>query len=114
MTITIEGVRGKFPKELDELLVFQDEGNYIIINRKAFLDRPDFDAICGIVRDLGGEYVKLSKPNEGILSHWKVPKQQQSKSIQDMYARWAEIERLVAEGSAAINQALFLIKEAKK
>ena len=66
---TIEDIRGSFSSDLEEMLTFEETGDYIVIKPRRFLGSDNFAKIASIVRSLGGEYVSAGKN-----SHFKVPK----------------------------------------
>ena len=66
---TLESVVQAFPKDLAELLYFEDAGDHILVRPKGYLGSERFQRILEIVRNLGGEYVSTGKD-----SHFKVPK----------------------------------------
>lgn len=63
----IANVRVLFSKELEELLSFTVEDNYVVIRPKEFLGSENFAKIASVVRTTGGEYVSAGKD-----SHFKV------------------------------------------
>jgi hypothetical protein len=58
-----------FPENLEALLSFQEETDYIIVKPKQFLGSENFAKIASTVRGLGGEYISAGKD-----SHFRVPK----------------------------------------
>jgi hypothetical protein len=66
---TIESVQTWFPKNLEEMLTFEDVGEYIRIKPRQYLGSENFAKIASIVRDNGGEYISAGKE-----SHFRVPK----------------------------------------
>lgn len=62
-------IRQYFPKQLEELLSFEEQEKWIKVSPKRFLGSENFARIATIVRDLGGEYVSAGKN-----SHFKIPK----------------------------------------
>jgi hypothetical protein len=66
---TIESVQTWFPKDLEEMLTFEDAGDYIMIKPRQYLGSENFAKIAAIVRDNGGEYISAGKE-----SHFRVPK----------------------------------------
>jgi len=58
-----------FPKELVELLNFEDQGNWIRVSPKQFLGSDNFARVLAIVHDLKGEYISAGKG-----SHFRIPK----------------------------------------
>lgn len=67
---TIEDIRVLFPSDLEEMLTFEEIGNYIVIKPRRFLGSDNFAKIASIVRDTGGEYISAGKQ-----SHFKVPRE---------------------------------------
>jgi len=66
---SVEGVRESFSSDLEELLSFEEAGDYIIIKTRRFLGSDNFAKIASIVRSLGGEYISAGKD-----SHFKIPR----------------------------------------
>ena len=66
---TIESVQKWFPKNLEEMLTFEDLGDHIMIKPRQYLGSENFAKIASIVRDNGGEYISAGKD-----SHFRVPK----------------------------------------
>ena len=64
-------IKQHFPKELENMLDFHDEGNWFKVSPKAFLGSQNFGKVLSIVRELGGEYVSAGKN-----SHFKIPKKE--------------------------------------
>ncbi len=67
---TIEDVRVLFPSDLEEMLTFEESGDYIVIRPRRFLGSDNFAKIASIVRGVGGEYISAGKQ-----SHFKVPRE---------------------------------------
>ncbi len=67
---SVEGVRGSFSSDLEEMLIFEEAGDYIVIRTRRFLGSENFAKIASVVRSLGGEYVSAGKD-----SHFKVPRE---------------------------------------
>jgi len=67
---TVADIRGAFPKELENMLFFEDAGSHIIIKPRAYLGSENFAKIASIVRGEGGEYISAGKE-----SHFRVPKE---------------------------------------
>ena len=67
---TVEDVRVLFPSDLEEMLTFEETGNYIVIKPRRFLGSDNFAKIASIVRSAGGEYISAGKN-----SHFKVPRE---------------------------------------
>jgi len=68
-TLLTQDAKALFPKELEELLNFEENQNYIILKTKRFLGSEDFAKIAAIVRAAKGEYISAGKD-----SHFKIPK----------------------------------------
>lgn len=66
---SIDNIKKNFPKELEKLLDFKEETNYIIIKPKQFLGSENFAKIASITRELGGEYISAGRD-----SHFRVSK----------------------------------------
>jgi hypothetical protein len=66
----IEDIRMVFPKNLEEMLTFEEAGEYIVIKPRRYLGSDNFAKIASIVRDTGGEYVSAGKE-----SHFRVPRE---------------------------------------
>jgi hypothetical protein len=62
--------RALFPKELEDMLFFEDQDEYIIIKPRRFLGSENFAKIASIVRGAGGEYVSAGRD-----SHFKISKE---------------------------------------
>ena len=58
---TVENVRVLFPKDLEEMLTFEETGNYIVIKPRQYLGSENFAKIASIIRDTGGEYISAGK-----------------------------------------------------
>lgn len=68
-TRTINDVKTLFPSDLGELLIFEENKEYIIIKIRRFLGSDNFSKIAAIVRSVDGEYVSAGKD-----SHFKISK----------------------------------------
>ena len=68
-TQNIEDVRMIFPENLDNMLAFEDKGDYIMIKPKQFLGSENFAKIASTVRGIGGEYISAGRD-----SHFRVYK----------------------------------------
>ena len=75
MSLSIEGVRMKFSKELEEMLIFEEYPELVIVRTRRFLGGDNFAKVAAIVRSLNGEYI-----SNGTKSHFKVPRQQKGKA----------------------------------
>lgn len=65
----LEDVRMAFPQDLEHLLAFKDEGDYLMIKPKKFLGSENFAKIASAVRGMGGEYISAGRD-----SHFRVYK----------------------------------------
>ncbi len=66
---TVENVRTLFPKDLEEMLMFEETEEHIVIKPRQYLGAENFAKIASIVRDQGGEYISAGKE-----SHFRLPK----------------------------------------
>jgi hypothetical protein len=66
---SVTDIRSAFPKELENMLFFEDAGTHIIIKPRAYLGSENFAKIAAVVRGEGGEYISAGKE-----SHFRVPK----------------------------------------
>jgi hypothetical protein len=66
---SIEDIRMMFPEELDNMLAFEDKGDYVMIKPKQFLGSENFAKIASTVRGIGGEYISAGRD-----SHFRVYK----------------------------------------
>jgi len=67
---TVADVRTIFPKELENMLFFEETGKYIIIKPRQYLGSENFAKIASLVRSAGGEYISAGKE-----SHFRVPRE---------------------------------------
>jgi len=65
-----EDVRTLFPKDLEDMLLFEEEEEYIVIRPRQYLGSENFAKIASIVREQGGEYISAGKE-----SHFRVPRE---------------------------------------
>ena len=65
----IKDVKQAFSSELAGMLLFEENGKFIIVKPRRFLGSDNFAKIASVVRDLGGEYVSA-----GRNSHFKITK----------------------------------------
>jgi hypothetical protein len=65
----VEDVRMMFPPDLDNMLAFEDKGDYVQIKPKQFLGSENFAKIASTVRGIGGEYISAGRD-----SHFRVYK----------------------------------------
>ncbi len=68
-TQNIEDIRMLFPEDLDNMLAFEDKGDYVMIKPKQFLGSENFAKIASTVRGIGGEYISAGRD-----SHFRVYK----------------------------------------
>jgi hypothetical protein len=66
---TVEDIRMSFPEDLENLLIFEEKPDYIMIKPRQFLGSENFAKIASAVRGMGGEYVSAGKD-----SHFRLPK----------------------------------------
>jgi hypothetical protein len=66
---SVEDIRMIFPEELDNMLAFEDKGEYVMIKPKQFLGSENFAKIASTVRGIGGEYISAGRD-----SHFRVYK----------------------------------------
>lgn len=66
---TVEEVRKSFSSDLEEMLVFEEDEDYVFIKTRRFLGSDNFAKIASVVRSLGGEYISAGKA-----SHFKIPR----------------------------------------
>ena len=67
---TVADLKTAFPKELENMLFFEDTGEYIVIKPRQYLGSENFAKIASLVRGEGGEYISAGKE-----SHFRVPKE---------------------------------------
>ena len=65
----IKDVKQAFSSELSGMLLFEENGKFIIVKPRRFLGSDNFAKIASVIRDLGGEYVSARRN-----SHFKIPK----------------------------------------
>jgi len=58
-----------FTKELEQMLIFEDQGEYIKIKPRQYLGSENFAKIASVCREMNGEYISAGKD-----SHFKLPK----------------------------------------
>jgi hypothetical protein len=68
-TGVLQGVRVMFPNDLEGMLEFKENEQYIIIRPRRYLGSDFFAQIASIIRDAGGEYISAGKD-----SHFRIPK----------------------------------------
>lgn len=67
---SVKEVRTLFPKELEDMLNFDETAQYIIIKPRQYLGSENFAKIASIVRGTGGEYISAGKE-----SHFRVSRE---------------------------------------
>jgi len=67
---TTEDVRVLFPKDLEEMLTFEESGEYVVVKPRQYLGSDNFAKIASIIREAGGEYVSAGKE-----SHFRIPRE---------------------------------------
>jgi hypothetical protein len=65
-----DDVRTLFPKDLEDMLLFEEKEEYIVIKPRQYLGSENFAKIASIVRDQGGEYISAGKE-----SHFRIPRE---------------------------------------
>ena len=66
---TIDDIKTLFPKDLEEMLMFEEMEEDIIIKPRQYLGSENFAKIASIVRDAGGEYISAGRE-----SRFRVPR----------------------------------------
>lgn len=66
---SLEDIKILFPKDLEELLMFEETAEYFIIRPRQYLGTQHFAKIASIIREVGGEYISAGKE-----SHFRIPK----------------------------------------
>jgi hypothetical protein len=67
---TTEDIRVLFPKDLEEMLTFEESGEYIVVKPRQYLGSDNFAKIASIIREAGGEYISAGKQ-----SHFRIPRE---------------------------------------
>jgi len=67
---SVKDIRTLFPKELEDMLNFDETPQYIIIKPRQYLGSENFAKIASIVRGTGGEYISAGKE-----SHFRVSRE---------------------------------------
>jgi len=65
--IKFEKIAELFPKDLADLLTFEETAEWTIIRPRQYLGSGNFAKIAAIVRDAGGEYISAGKK-----SHFRI------------------------------------------
>lgn len=66
-------IEAEFPPDLQELLVFRQEGDTCIVKGRTFLCGDAFPRTAEIVKALGGKYVSALQCGRGRSSHFEIP-----------------------------------------
>jgi hypothetical protein len=66
---SLDDIRMSFPEDLENLLIFEDKTDYIMVKPRQFLGSENFAKIASAVRGMGGEYISAGRD-----SHFRVPK----------------------------------------
>jgi hypothetical protein len=67
---TTEDIRVLFPKDLEEMLTFEESGEYIVVKPRQYLGSDNFAKIASTLREAGGEYISAGKQ-----SHFRIPRE---------------------------------------
>ena len=67
---TLESVVQAFPKDLAELLYFEDAGDHILVKARKYLGSDVFRQVMDVVKRFGGEYVSAGRD-----SHFRIRKE---------------------------------------
>jgi len=67
---SVEDVRGLFPRDLEDMLVFEETGSYIVVKPRQYLGSENFARVASVVRGAGGEYISAGRE-----SHFRVPRE---------------------------------------
>ena len=67
---SVADVRTIFPKELENMLTFEEAEKYIVIKPRQYLGSENFAKIASLVRSAGGEYISAGKE-----SHFRVSRE---------------------------------------
>ena len=65
----LQKIRDLFPRDLEEMLQFEESGEYVVVKPRQYLGKGNFGQIARIVREAGGEYVSAGKE-----SHFRIQK----------------------------------------
>ena len=66
----VEDVKMLFSKDMEDMLSFEEKGEFIVVKPRQYLGSDNFGKIASIIRGVGGEYVSAGKQ-----SHFRVPKE---------------------------------------
>lgn len=67
---SVAEIRTLFPKDLEDMLMFEETSQYIVIKPRQYLGSENFAKIASIVRGTGGEYISAGKE-----SHFRVSRE---------------------------------------
>jgi len=67
---SVADIRTLFPRELEDMLAFEEMGKFIVIKPRQYLGSENFAKVASIVRGTGGEYISAGKE-----SHFRVPRE---------------------------------------
>jgi chlorite dismutase len=67
---SVAETRTIFPKELENMLTFEETEKYIVIKPRQYLGSENFAKIASLVRSAGGEYISAGKE-----SHFRVSRE---------------------------------------
>ena len=70
VTRGVEDVKMLFSKDLEDMLSFDEKGEFIVVKPRQYLGSDNFAKIASVIRDAGGEYISAGKQ-----SHFRVPKE---------------------------------------
>ena len=70
VTRGVEDVKMLFSKDLEDMLTFEEKGEFIVVKPRQYLGSDNFSKIASIIRGAGGEYISAGKQ-----SHFRVPKE---------------------------------------
>ena len=65
----LQKIRVLFPKNLEEMLSFEESGEYVVVKPRQYLGSGNFAKVAAVVREAGGEYVSAGKE-----SHFRIRK----------------------------------------
>ena len=65
----LQKIQMLFPKDLEEMLSFEESGEYVVVKPRQFLGSENFAKIASVACEAGGEYVSAGKE-----SHFRIRK----------------------------------------
>ena len=65
----LQKIKQLFPRDLEEMLSFEESGEYVVVKPRQYLGRDNFGKIAAVIREAGGEYV-----SQGKQSHFRIRK----------------------------------------